>query len=118
MNKAGNTVNFLLTAKRDKAAARRDLECAIKLHGQPQVINIDKSEANTAAIHSANADDCLFAELRQPKYLNNFVEQDHRAVKRITNTMMSFKCVGSAQKTDRWNLDHAHDQEGAIAIPQ
>ena len=47
----GDTVDFLLTARRDKAAARRFLERAIGLHDVPQRITIDKSGANTAAIH-------------------------------------------------------------------
>ena len=49
----GDTVDFLLTAKRDLAAARRYLERAIHLHGLPQKITIDKSAANTAAITAA-----------------------------------------------------------------
>ena len=52
----GDTVDFLLTAKRDLAAARRYLERAIHLHGLPQKITIDKSGANTAAIRTINAD--------------------------------------------------------------
>ena len=95
---AGDTVDFLLTAKRDKAAARRFLERAINLHGVPEKITIDKSGANTAAIKSVNDDACLDIELRQSKYLNNLVEQDHRAVKRIVDPMLRFKSFWSAQK--------------------
>ena len=54
VDKAGDTVDFLLTAKRDRAAARRYLERAINLHGLPQKITIDKSGANRAAIRSVN----------------------------------------------------------------
>ena len=98
VDKAGDAVDFLLTAKRDKAAARRYLERAINLHGLPEKITIDKSGANTAAIHSVNVDACLDIELRQCKYLNNIVEQDHRAVKRITDPMLGFKSFWSAMK--------------------
>jgi putative transposase len=98
VDKTGDTVDFLLTAKRDKAAARRYLERAINLHGLPERIIIDKSGANTAAIHSVNEDACLEIELRQCKYLNHIVEQDHRAVKRITDPMLAFKSFWSAQK--------------------
>ena len=98
VDKAGDTVDFLLTARRDLAAARRYLERAINLHGLPEKITIDKSGANTAATHSVNAHTCLEIELRQSKYLNNLVEQDHRAVKRITNPMLGFKSFWSAQK--------------------
>lgn len=49
-DKAGDTVDLLLTAKRDLAAARRSLERTINLHGLPEKITIDKSGSNTAAI--------------------------------------------------------------------
>jgi transposase-like protein len=98
VDKAGDTVDFLLTAKRDKAAARRYLERAINLHGLPEKITIDKSGANTAAIHSVNVDACLDIELRQCKYLNNIIEQDHRAVKRVTDPMLGFKSFWSAKR--------------------
>ena len=98
VDKAGDTVDFLLTAKRDTAAARRYLERAINLHDLPEKITIDKSRANTAAIRSVNDDACLEIELRQCKYLNNIVEQDHRAVKRITDPMLGFKSFWSAKK--------------------
>ena len=65
VDKAGDTVDFLLTAKRDLAAARRYLESAIDLHGLPEKITIDKSGANTAAIKSVNRDAGLDIELRQ-----------------------------------------------------
>jgi putative transposase len=93
----GDTVDFLLTARRDKAAARRFLERAIGLHDVPQKITIDKSGANTAAIHSVNEDAGIDMELRQSKYLNNMVEQDHRAIKRIVHPMMGFKSFWSAR---------------------
>ena len=98
VDKCGDTVDFLLTAKRDLAAARRYLERAINLHGLPDKITIDKSGSNTAAIRSVNDDACVDIELRQSKYLNNIIEQDHRAVKRITNPMLGFKSFWSAQK--------------------
>ena len=51
-------------------------------HGTPAKITIDKSGANTAAIESDNAAHDTEVEIRQVKYLNNVVEQDHRAIKR------------------------------------
>ena len=91
VDKNGDTVDFLLRAKRDHAAARAFLERAIDLHGVPEKITIDKSGANTAVILSIQADSGLPIEMRQSKYLNNIVEQDHRAVKRITRPMLGFK---------------------------
>jgi len=97
VDRAGDTVDFLLTAKRDKAAARRFLERAINLHDLPEKITIDKSGANTAAIENVKADACVDILMRQSKYLNNIVEQDHRAVKRITGPMLGFKSFWSAR---------------------
>jgi putative transposase len=96
-DREGDTVDFLLTAKRDLAAARRFLERAINLHDVPEKITIDKSGANTAAIESVKADACVNILMRQCKYLNNIVEQDHRAIKRITRPMLGFKSFWSAR---------------------
>jgi transposase-like protein len=93
----GSTVDFLLTAKRDKAAARRFLERAIGLRGVPEKITIDKSGANTAAIESIRADSGYYIRLRQIKYLNNIVEQDHRAIKRLIRPMLGFKVFRCAR---------------------
>ena len=91
-------MDFLLTAKRDLAAARRFFERAIDLHGEPEKVTIDKSGANTAAVQGLISNSGLDIELRQSKYLNNLIEQDHRAVKRRTRPMMGFKTFESARK--------------------
>src|ERR1700761_6911743 len=97
VDRDGDTVDFLLTARRDEAAPRRFLKRAIHQHGKPKTITIDKSGANTAAIISYNKNHGARVALRQCKYLNNIVEQDHRAIKRITRPMLGFKsfcCAG------------------------
>jgi putative transposase len=99
LDKAGRTVDFLLTAKRDRRAAARFLRQAIDQSGTPEKITIDKSGANTAAIEHYNADHGVNIELRQAKYLNNIVEQDHRAIKRMTRPMLGFKSFWSAAIT-------------------
>ena len=99
VDKQGNTVDFLLTKKRDKFAALRFLTKAIGRNGKPSLINIDKSGANTAGIKSYNKDNHKRIEIRQCKYLNNVVEQDHRNIKRITNAMLGFKNFLCAQAT-------------------
>ena len=91
VDKSGHTIDFLLCAHRDYAAARRFFERAIDRHGIPEKITIDKSGANTAAIEGLRADSGAEIELRQSKYLNNLIEQDHRAVKRIVRPMLGFK---------------------------
>ena len=91
VDRTGATIDFLLRAHRDLAAARRFFERAIELHGVPETITIDKSGANTAAIVGMCTDSGVDIELRQSKYLNNIVEQDHRAIKRIARPMLGFK---------------------------
>ncbi|NPD70311.1 IS6 family transposase [Acetobacteraceae bacterium] len=99
VDKAGATVDFLLTAKRDRKAALRFLCKAITRHRAPRTITIDKSGANTAAIDSYNTEHDAGIKMRQVKYLNNLVEQDHRAIKRITRQMLGFKNFWSAATT-------------------
>jgi len=97
VDRDGDTIDLLLRAKRDHAAARAFFERAIDLYGVPEKITIDKSGSNTAAITSMQADSGLPIQMRQSKYLNNLVEQDHRAVKRITRPMLGFKSFRCAR---------------------
>ena len=99
VDKYGKTIDFLLTKQRDKKAARRFLNKAIGRHGVPEKITIDGSDANAAAIKSYNEDHGTSIEIRQVKYLNNIVEQDHRGIKRITRPMLGFQAFDSAQST-------------------
>ncbi|EON18907.1 Integrase catalytic region [Cupriavidus sp. GA3-3] len=91
VDKGGNTIDFLLRAQPDKAAARRFFEKAIAQHGQPDTVTIDGSASNLAALHDVNAERETPVTIRQVKYLNNIVEQDHRAIKRLTRPMLGFK---------------------------
>jgi transposase-like protein len=98
VDRLGQTVDFLLTAHRDVEAARRFFERAIGQHDVPEKITIDKSGANTAAVRGLIADSGLAIELRQSKYLNNLVEQDHRAIKRRIRPMLGFKSFQCAAR--------------------
>jgi putative transposase len=75
VDRNGETVDFLLTARRDKKAALRYLKKAIGSNGKPSLINIDKSGAKTAAIKQYNAEESRRIKIRQCKYLNNIVER-------------------------------------------
>jgi putative transposase len=97
VDKQGKTVDFLLTAQRDKAAAIRFFDKAMKISGVPEKVTMDKSGANTAAMDEINARGEMLIIVRQVKYLNNIVEQDHRAVKRVTKPMLNFKSFQSAK---------------------
>ena len=96
LDRAGKTIDFLLTAKRDKKAAMRFFEKAMQANGIPEKVTMDKSGANKAAIDQIIEDKEIAVEVRQIKYLNNIVEQDHRAVKRNTRPMLGFKSFRAA----------------------
>ena len=99
VDKEGNTVDFLLTRRRSKLEAHKFLIKAVSNNGCPKVINIDKSGANKDAIRTYNQRCLKRIGIRQCKYLNNRVEQDHRFIKwRIQNTL-GFKSFESASRT-------------------
>jgi len=99
VEKQGQTRDFLLTEHRDKEAALRLLKKAIRRHGGPQKITIDGSDTNAAAIKSYHEAHGTNIIIRQGKYFNNIVEQDHRGVKRVTRPMLGFKSCEAAQDT-------------------
>ena len=99
VDKYGQTIDFLLMEHRDTEAALRFLKKAIRRNGLPEVITIDGSDANEAAIKRYNEEHGTAIAIRQVKYLNTVVEQDHRGVKRVTRPMLGFKSFTAAQDT-------------------
>ncbi len=99
VDKEGNTIYFLLTAKHDTKAALRFFNRAIGRNGKPGLINIEKSGANKAGINQFNDENNRRVKIGQCKCLNNIIEQDHRNIKRITNSMLGFKYFRCAQAT-------------------
>ncbi len=101
----GNTLDFLLSAKRDARAAERFLRKTLNAsHTEtPRVINVDKNAAYPPAVNELKADEQLpeTTKLRQVKYLNNRVEQDHRFIKRLTKAGMGFYSFNTARRTLR-----------------
>jgi transposase-like protein len=105
VDSAGNTLDFMLSAKRDGKAAARFFRKVLKAkHTQtPRVITVDQNAAYPVAIRELKKDKTLKAEteLRQRKYLNNIIEQDHRNIKRIVKPMMGFQSFNTARRTLR-----------------
>ena len=97
VDKEGRTIDFLLTPQRDRDAAEAFLRKAIRTQGLPEKITIDQSGSNTAAILHYNKIHKTAIVIRHSKYLNNLVEQDHRAVKRLTRPMLGFKSFWAAR---------------------
>ena len=102
VDRAGRTVDFRLSAKRDVAAAKAFFRKAIKgQHDAPRTITLDGYAASHRAVRELKADGLLPAEtkLRSSKYLNNLIEQDHRGVKQRIATMLDFKGFATAAIT-------------------
>jgi putative transposase len=99
VDKEGQTIDFLLTPLRNRDAAEAFLRKAIRSHGLPEKITIDQSGSNTAAIKHYNKIHKTAIIIRHSKYLNNIVEQDHRAVKRVVRPILGFKSFWSARCT-------------------
>ena len=102
VDKAGATVDFLLRAKRDVAAAKAFFRRAFEAQGRlPQKITLDGYQASHRA-----ARECLEehnsggrTKIRSSKYLNNLIEQDHRSIKLRLAPMLGLKRFHSARVT-------------------
>ena len=101
VDKYGNTVDFLLTRRRQKMSAQKFFNKAIGNNGKPRIVNIDKSGSNSSAILTVNKRSLSTKKIkiRKVKYLNNIIEQDHRRIKRRIRIMAGFKEFESAQRT-------------------
>jgi transposase-like protein len=103
VDSTGQAFDFLLTARRDAAAAKRFFRKAFQSPGNPspRVINVDKNPAYPAAVRELKAEGALSkrCRLRQCRYLNNIVEQDHRTMKRRAQGAMGYGSFRTAWKT-------------------
>lgn len=104
VDRDGQTLDFMLSHRRELAAARRFFKKAIVTNGVPEKVVTDKSGANLAGLQAVNAilkftGTGIIIEIRQIKYLNNILEQDHRFIKRVTKPIMGFKAFHSASAT-------------------
>jgi transposase, IS6 family len=103
VDSTGQTIDFMLSARRDKRAAKRFFRKMLKTaKGQsPRVISVDKNQAYPPAIEELKNEGVLAApsQLRQCKYLNNILEQDHRVIKRRVNAGLGFSNFKTARRT-------------------
>ena len=98
------TLEFMLSERRNLAAARRFFKKAIASNGFPDKIVIDKSGAYLAGAQAINnilkiTGTGKVVEILQVKYLSNIPEKDHQFIKRITRHMLGFKAFHSASAT-------------------
>lgn len=101
VDKQGRTVDFLLSERRDVAAAKRFFSKAMKKHGTPRVITLDAYAASHRAITELQSAGTLARRvvIRSSKYLNNVVEQDHRHIKQRVRAMLGFRRFETAAIT-------------------
>jgi transposase-like protein len=101
VDEQGQTIDFLLSKNRDKAAAVRFFKKAIGNNEVPEKITLDGSRASHKAVAELKAEGVLPAQtlVRASKYLNNLIEQDHRTVKQRYYPMLGFKTFGNAEVT-------------------
>jgi len=101
VDKGGRTVDFLLSERRDVAAAKCFFTNAIRHHGTPRVITLDAYAASHRAIRELKSEGSMSprVRVRSSKYLNNIVEQDHRRIKQRIMPMLGFKRFDTATVT-------------------
>ena len=101
VDKAGQTVDFFLSRKRDVNAAKSFLRNAVKNTRVPTKITLDAYAASHRAVREMKADRELppRVQVRSSQYLNNLVEQDHRRVKQRVRPMLGFKQFDNAAVT-------------------
>ncbi|WP_346294459.1 IS6 family transposase [Sphaerothrix gracilis] len=103
IDSSGQTLDFMLSAKRDTKAAKRFLKKALQAPhtSTPRVINVDKNAAYPPAVDDLKTEKTLpeKTKLRPVKYLNNLIEQDHRRIKRLVKPGLGFGSFNTARRT-------------------
>jgi len=103
VDSTGATIDFLLSARRDAAAAKRFFQKALRSvgHPRPRVINVDGNPSYPKVISELKYTGELGrrCQCRPVRYLNNIVEQDHRAIKRRVRASQGFRSFDSAVRT-------------------
>ena len=103
VDSTGASIDFLLSARRDAAAAKRFFQKALcaSNHPTPRVINVDRNPSYPPVVEALKSEGTLQrrCRLRPVQYLNNILEQDHRAIKRRVRASQGFRSFWGAYRT-------------------
>jgi transposase, IS6 family len=103
VDSTGNTIEFMLSARRDVPAATRFFKKVMRADHRrlPFTIGTDKHASYPEAFAASVTDKVLPSDckLRRVKYLNNIIEQDHRAIRRRWRTAQCFRSFHTAERT-------------------
>jgi IS6 family transposase len=95
VDSTGASIDFLLSARRDAAAAKRFFQKALSSpnHPMPRMINVDKNPSYPPVVEELKNEGTLRRRCQLPpvQYLNNILEQDHRAIKRRVRASQGFR---------------------------
>lgn len=115
----GQTVEFMLSARRDTLAAKRFLERALQSphNGTPATVVVDKNPTYPAAMRILRSEGHLdgMTRLCSGRWLNNRIEQDHRGIKRLVRPGLGFKTLPSASRTIQGYETMAMVRKGQVA---
>jgi transposase-like protein len=99
----GNTIEFMLSAKRDVSAAKRFFKKMMRADHRrlPFTISVDKNAAYPEAFTTSQDEKVLphDCKLRRVKYLNNIIEQDHRFIKKRVRAGLGYRSFDTAERT-------------------
>jgi transposase-like protein len=102
VDSSGASIDFLLSAQRDAAAAKRFFQKALSSpnHPTPRIINVDQNPSYPPVVEAQKSEGTLRrrCRLRPVQYLNNVLEQDHRAIKRRVRASQGFRSFWGAYR--------------------
>lgn len=103
VDREGNTIEFMLSAKRDVSAAKRFFKKMMRADHRrlPFTISVDKNAAYPEAFTTSQQEKVLphDCKLRRIKYLINFIEQDHRFIKKRVRACLGYRTFDTAERT-------------------
>ena len=109
----GNTIDFYLSKTRNHKAAKLFFKKALQSfhNSEPRVVTVDKNPAYPIAVEELRKEKNMPSgmQLRQKKYLNNIVEQDHRFIKKRVRSMLGLKSFRTATLHTEWYRSDAYD---------